>query len=750
MPPTQSSAPLDTSQAGKDDFAHPLTPASMPATLDELVSSVCSDSTSSHSNTSPTHDGFSGGASLDPLLGPAASLGTKSPGLAGRDWSPFGNAPGRRLSQTPLSRPSPGGVLAARDPHHDEYHRMMLRHRAASIPNILQADQLAGAGSRGSPLGPDYTLSPAAASSLDPRYHVQAAAPSVFRTLTGPSPSQSPHHGQPVPDYSHHASPVAHPVSGLAGVGAAIRPYPHHRSLSLTVPSLSLNGPGDEQLVTTSQTPRIPSISHALSPTDDSATRDVYEKVISSIAKDYFDAEPDSPSLSPQAAQIQFERARSKSISQNMRPGASGHCTPQHLDTGVGLGYPTTPSLTSGSLASVSDMESMWNSPKPVSHSQAATSSMPDGLSPVLGGPHAGLPLTASESFQSAATSLGGYMVDTGGSLASTPTPALLPGRRYSVVPNVGLLGTGPMMGGPPSTPTMGPTGYFPAFGQTQHQPSPPPCAPITMYPHHMMSRRHSVAIPMPSASGGASSPVLTAQYMGAHTPSRPSPRRSPSHLAEDMVKQLNLSESTLGGGGHAVMRTSTIPAQLPHSAKASGGFSRAQADIGGGLTLNQLPPNCRLCTLLFKAGRSDIFYVPMESDLALHPGLMVVCEGDRGTDLGQVGEDNVQLTEIRHVERLVYQLNVQAVRKQTEQEIEKMRVHNARLFRVFRAVQFAFASVNNKEVLAKRVYRPAKQSELDALPIQRQDEVHALEVCRRKVADRALPMRVLNAEYQW
>ncbi|KAJ1963933.1 hypothetical protein H4R35_007194 [Dimargaris xerosporica] len=739
----QSAAPLDTPQAGTDELAHPLTPTSMPATLDELVSSVCSDSTSSHSNTSPTHDGFGGGSSVEPLSGPAVGLGAKSPGLAGRDWSPFGSAPGRRPSQVvPLSRPSPGGVLAAMDPHHDEYHRMMLRHRAASIPNILQVDQLATAASRGSPLGPDHPLAPAVASTLDPYYHIQASAPSVFRTLTGPSPSHSPQHGQPVSDHSLRVSPVAHPASSLAGVGAAIRPYPHHRSLSLTVPSLSLNSPGDEQLVAHSQTSRIPSISHALSPTDDSATRDVYETVISSIAKDYFDAEPDSPSLSPQAAQIQFERARSKSISQNMRPGASAHCAPQHLDTSIGQGYPTTPSLTSGSLASVSDMESMWNSPKPVSHSQTTTNSVPDGLAP---------PLTASESFPSAATPLGGYMVDTGGSLGSAPTPTLLPGRRYSVVPNAGLLGaTGPALG-PPGTPTMGPTGYFATFGQTPHQPSPPPCAPITMYPHHMMSRRHSVAIPMPSASGGGTgSPVLTAaQYVNAHTSSRPSPRRSPNHLAEDMVKQLNLSESTLGGG-HAVMRTSTIPAQLPHSTKASSGFSRAQADIGGGLTLNQLPPNCRLCTLLFKAGRSDIYYIPMESDLALHPGLMVVCEGDRGTDLGQVGEDNVQLTEIRHVERLVYQLNVQAVRKQTEQEIEKMRVHNARLFRVFRAVQFAFASVNNKEVLAKRVYRPAKQSELDALPIQRQDEVHALEVCRRKVADRALPMRVLNAEYQW
>ncbi|RKP38221.1 PSP1 C-terminal conserved region-domain-containing protein [Dimargaris cristalligena] len=131
-----------------------------------------------------------------------------------------------------------------------------------------------------------------------------------------------------------------------------------------------------------------------------------------------------------------------------------------------------------------------------------------------------------------------------------------------------------------------------------------------------------------------------------------------------------------------------------------------------GGVPVNRLASDCRLYTLLFKAGRSDIYYLPGNSPLLLKAGMKVVCEGDRGIDVGEIGQDH--------------------------------------LYCVFRAVHIAYTSVNCKEVLVKRIERVATPADLAKTPIQRQDENRALDVCQSKAIERGLPMRILDAEFQW
>ncbi|RKP38222.1 hypothetical protein BJ085DRAFT_36221, partial [Dimargaris cristalligena] len=331
----------------------------------------------------------------------------------------------------------------------------------------------------------------------------------------------------------------ATPSPPRRGPATPIRPA-HHRSLSLANPAFAPR---------LAPTPRN-SISHATG--DDSAAHDVIEQVISSITKDYFEPPPDSPTLSPQAVQLQFERARSKSISHHQAMGKGP--SPFRLDSSPCV-------FSAAPLASLSDMESIWDSPKPVSHSRSNSL-----LSANLQG---SLPVSTADLGVGAPQHhpLGNYILDAhpplgspaGGSYLAhhpqqQPPPPFLSSRRFTVAPEANL-GSPPSFGAPTysSVPTTGSLGAQ-ISGPNSFNGGPPHMLP------HLLHRRHSVAVPLPSTQpAGFGHPGM----MGGPSAEPPLPLGSgPGGLMDDLNRQLNMSSSLVQS--NPVLRTATLPAQLP------------------------------------------------------------------------------------------------------------------------------------------------------------------------------------------
>ncbi|KAJ1963805.1 hypothetical protein IWQ62_003107 [Dispira parvispora] len=840
------------------------------------------------------------------------------------EWPNFAS-PVRRMSQALPSKPTASSrllsITSTADLDQDEYHRQFMRSRAASIPNALQLDhgqkpssvqlqelEATSLGNAPSPVPEEVTTDDVPALAL-PTYAVPIAAAPV-----SPSPSRG------------------WPVTGSNGTGGAFaspspaafrsQSYHHQRSLSVTATSLPFRP--SSNTATQFAVPATPRNSVSYHQTDDSATRDVVEKMMSSIEQDYLNPpEDDSLTLSPQDVQLKFERARSKSISNNLsRTKSLGLPVGGYMGGSPGL-HPvptaTTPTLPplGSSLASLSDMESVWDSPKPQCHTRAGTGTSSGSIGRSMappspfGGPQPGATLGAgvptlgmatagnmstshttrlmmgapggmgTDSSLASANPLNSYVLDSsattsqhgylqpqqpilqhhrsfggmigGGNhsgtgplglgVASTnsgqfgagtdeglfpsPAPQNISShwRRYSFAPDAmpasirreswvpqATVSSGPALGTSPLTvsqfgaggdnggvtlgggtndfhkfspfagtspfgsstnPSAGDAGTGTVFRDTHRSPLVNPISlglpepPAGNMLPHLLHRRHSVAVPTmqpggnpPNSQGlmrhakqqqqqhplaSSFSNTMTANSASLRTPSKV----SFAPLIEDMNRQLNLSDSVVSGT--PVMRTTTLPTHLPSKSGPGGNGHSSRSSPGvNGIPVSQLPANCRLYTLLFKAGRSEVYFVPEELDFNLTTGTMVICEGDRGKDLGEVGQDDITFEELHQAERLVYNQAISALRKQMEAEIDAIRNSNPKLYRVYRAMHVSYTSVNSKEIMIKRIYSVANGEELAKIPAQRQDEKRALETCQAKAADRMLPMRILDAEFQW
>lgn len=79
-------------------------------------------------------------------------------------------------------------------------------------------------------------------------------------------------------------------------------------------------------------------------------------------------------------------------------------------------------------------------------------------------------------------------------------------------------------------------------------------------------------------------------------------------------------------------------------------GTSNAELnELGKGIPLHQVPSTCPLYIVEFKAGRTDLFYLP-DANLAssIQRGDLVIVEADRGKDLGKVLHDQISIEEVQ------------------------------------------------------------------------------------------------------
>lgn len=166
--------------------------------------------------------------------------------------------------------------------------------------------------------------------------------------------------------------------------------------------------------------------------------------------------------------------------------------------------------------------------------------------------------------------------------------------------------------------------------------------------------------------------------------------------------------------------------------------------------------PGRSLYIVTFKCSRAEIYYVADNMGLQLKQGDMVICEGDRGTDLGTIENMNVTMEEA----------------KRLKQEFNKRHFRNLMMFS--RAYPHMAALANDDEQLSrffgttsspggvldpsnsgnpdprpKAIKRIANGDEVRQLRDKEGNEAKAKRMCQNKTYEHGLRMEILDAEFQ-
>lgn len=73
--------------------------------------------------------------------------------------------------------------------------------------------------------------------------------------------------------------------------------------------------------------------------------------------------------------------------------------------------------------------------------------------------------------------------------------------------------------------------------------------------------------------------------------------------------------------------------------------------DLGKGIPLHSVPSSYPLFIVEFKAGRTDLYYLP-DPKMDVRVGDLVIVEADRGRDLGKVVNDGITVREVEAWQR--------------------------------------------------------------------------------------------------
>ncbi|GAA5897576.1 uncharacterized protein JCM6883_006742 [Sporobolomyces salmoneus] len=260
-----------------------------------------------------------------------------------------------------------------------------------------------------------------------------------------------------------------------------------------------------------------------------------------------------------------------------------------------------------------------------------------------------------------------------------------------------------------------------------------------------------------PPALGSTFSPFAPSPYQSPamqHAPPPPPhmmnlpphpPSGQPSYFAPNPPPVPSSQQSQRGGGGDA---SSSASAAAPLTSQ-----SQSDMSLGRGVPLHAIPPDAPLCIVGFKAGRKDLFFCE-DPSLTLEEGDLVIVEADRGRDVGKYLK-RCSIEEVNKFQQHMVELALGQLANPASMTAMGFGPGNqpqggrgeggggggagpAQLARM------------TKECQPKRIYAKAGPADTHALLAKAQDEVKALQLVRGKVAQKGLPMEILDAEWQW
>jgi cell fate regulator YaaT (PSP1 superfamily) len=163
--------------------------------------------------------------------------------------------------------------------------------------------------------------------------------------------------------------------------------------------------------------------------------------------------------------------------------------------------------------------------------------------------------------------------------------------------------------------------------------------------------------------------------------------------------------------------------------------------ELGKGVPLHSVPSSYPLFIVEFKAGRTDLYYLPSEAKFDVRVGDLVIVEADRGRDLGKVVNEGITVREVDAWQRQ------QAERAQAQAQAIVAGMSGVGMDgQPTSPVQMSA----KKEISPKMICGKAGPQDTQMLANKTQDEHKALQLCQSKVRAKKLPMEVIDAEYQW
>ncbi|KAF7320509.1 PSP1 C-terminal domain-containing protein [Mycena chlorophos] len=257
-----------------------------------------------------------------------------------------------------------------------------------------------------------------------------------------------------------------------------------------------------------------------------------------------------------------------------------------------------------------------------------------------------------------------------------------------------------------------------------------------------------------PQAGGGPLSPVLGrggAPTRASYTAHPHAHQPHPAHLPH---QQQHLPPHA----AHPAQHQHAPPQQQQQQQPQQSHQPQLQ---GKGIPLHAVPPDWPLYIVEFKAGRTDLFYLPPDSKTGAEPasirvGDLVIVEADRGKDLGKVINDSITIGEVEAywaqgrggtflLLHLVLFARVLTSAVTSSQAHNPLHLHPHR-----RPIPRSSSSSSKKEISPKMIYGKAGAGDAQLLVAKMQDELKALALCQTKVRAKKLPMEVVDAEYQW
>ncbi|GAA6060255.1 hypothetical protein JCM10212_003495 [Sporobolomyces blumeae] len=300
--------------------------------------------------------------------------------------------------------------------------------------------------------------------------------------------------------------------------------------------------------------------------------------------------------------------------------------------------------------------------------------------------------------------------------------------------------------------PPSGPSGYYgaPLPHQQQHLP-----------PHGM---RQGPPAPGPPALGSTFSPFAPSPYQSpAFVPQQPpyqpqhpfhphqqqGPPQPPPPLQQQQLPQP--PSAYFSPPPPSTQLPSSIP-QLPPSATALTSQSQSDMNLGRGVPLHAIPADAPLCIVGFKAGRKDLFFCE-DPKLHLDEGDLVIVEADRGRDVGKYLK-RCSIEEVHKFQQHMVELALGQLANPNSMTSLGMGPAGGQHGGGGGSGQGGAGPAQlarmTKECQPKRIYAKAGPADTHALLAKAQDEVKALQLVRSKVAQKGLPMEILDAEWQW
>jgi hypothetical protein len=164
-----------------------------------------------------------------------------------------------------------------------------------------------------------------------------------------------------------------------------------------------------------------------------------------------------------------------------------------------------------------------------------------------------------------------------------------------------------------------------------------------------------------------------------------------------------------------------------------------------------------RLYIVTFKCSRADIYYTYENTGLEIRPGDLVITEGDRGIDLGQVSHANVTLDQAKRLKaealnehfRWLVMFSQYSLSGAKDQHMLGALARAKGFPNMNRESLTSMGGQQEQDTRPKMIKRLAQQHEIEALREKEGSEAKAKRMGAQKAQDHNLPMEILDAEFQ-